>query len=74
MIKTQDLKFEFIWSEKDMDITQKVDTIAKLAPYFDFDPEYIKDFLGVEVLTRKVMIPGSPLNRLDKYYGSKDVK
>jgi phage gp29-like protein len=74
MVKNSDLKFEFIWSEKDMDITQKVDTISKLAPYFDFDPEYIKEFLGVEVLTRKVQIPGSPLNRLEKYYGSTDTK
>lgn len=62
--------FEFIWSEKDMTQTEKIDAVSKLAPYFDFDPEYIEEFLGIKVNTRVVSIPGSPLNRLKQYYGS----
>ena len=62
--------FEFMWSEKDMTQTEKIDAVSKLAPYFDFDPEYIEEFLGIKVNTRVVSIPGSPLNRLKQYYGS----
>ena len=62
--------FEFIWSEKDMTQTEKIDAVSKLAPYFDFDPQYIEEFLGIKVNTRVVSIPGSPLNRLKNYYGS----
>lgn len=68
------LKFEFVWSEKDLNQIQKVEAVAKLAPFFDFDPEYIKDFTGLEVNTRVVPVSGSPLNRLKNYYGSTDVK
>lgn len=68
------LKFEFVWSEKDLNQIQKIEAVAKLAPYFDFDPEYIKDFTGLEVNTRVVPVSGSPLNRLKNYYGSTDAK
>jgi phage gp29-like protein len=66
--------FEFMWSEKDMSQTEKIDAISKLAPYFDFDPEYIDEFLGIKVNTRVVPIMGSPLNRLKQYYGSTESK
>jgi phage gp29-like protein len=66
--------FEFIWSEKDMSQTEKIDAISKLAPYFDFDPEYIEEFVGIKVNTRVVPVMGSPLNRLKQYYGSTDAK
>jgi phage gp29-like protein len=66
--------FEFVWSEKDMSQTEKIDAISKLAPYFDFDPEYIEEFVGIKVNTRVVPVMGSPLNRLKQYYGSTDAK
>ena len=66
--------FEFIWSEKDMSQTEKIDAISKLAPYFDFDPEYIEEFVGIKVNTRVVPVMGSPLNRLKQYYGSTESK
>jgi phage gp29-like protein len=65
------LRFDFQWTEKDLTQEQKINAVVKLAPYFDFDTEYIKEFIGLEVLPRRIPVPGSPVNRLDKYYGSK---
>lgn len=71
-ILPQGLIFEFEEKEVELSHIEKVKTIVDLAPYFNFTPEYINQYLGIEVEAKTQPTNTTPLNRLQNYYGLDD--
>lgn len=75
LISNPKLRFYFKEKEEEIGFMEKVQVLKDLAPFFTFSPEFVQQYIGLEVEQKAAPAPfETPLKNLKNYYGLEDFK